>query len=197
MSRTAAAIQGELLALPPMGWALPRDPDTYWGARLLAVANEWSLVEAQMESFEQELDPGTAVNLLADYQRVLGPDPYGRDLLPLTDSQKSLLMHIRWVDAPIICAGYFVSVAADIGITMTILENPLTVCGGSVCGTALVPWLQHCAFSVSLPDPSTWTAFLGVQVCGQVLGNDARSPMEAMIRDRAPLFSRPAFFYHH
>jgi len=195
MSRTPIQIQAEMLALQPMGWALPSDPDTYWGARLLAVANEWSLIEAQMESFEQELDPGTAVNLLADYQRVLGPDPYGWDTLPLSSAQQAQLLHNRWVDAPIVCAGYFIAVAASIGVTITIEEFPLPVCGEAVCGDTLLPWPQHLVFLVTLPTDDSWDAICGDTVCGDTLGGFAANVLQPFITAKAPLWTRAVFNY--
>jgi uncharacterized protein YmfQ (DUF2313 family) len=147
------------------------------------------------QSFEGELDPGTAQNLLPDYLRVLGPNPYGWGSLPLSSSQVSLLTHQQWVDAPIICAGYFISVAASLGITITIEEFPLPVCGEAVCGDVLLPWLQHCEFLVTLPTDDVWDAICGDAVCGDTLGGFTPSVLEPFITDKAPLYSRAVFSY--
>jgi uncharacterized protein YmfQ (DUF2313 family) len=196
MSRTADQVQAELLELLPDGFAWPNgDPNTYVAARLRAVANEWSLIEQSMENFQGELDPGLAQYLLPDYLRVLGPDPYGRDELTLSSAQVSLLAHQRWVDAPIICAGYFVQSAADLGITITITEFPLPVCGDAVCGDVLMPWLQQCEFLVTLPTDNVWDAYCGDTVCGDTLGGFTPSEIENFITDKAPLFSRAVFNY--
>lgn len=196
MSRTPSQVQGELLALLPDGWAWPDgNPNTYIAGRLLPMANEWSLIEQSMEAFETELDPGTAQNLLSDYLGVLGPDPYGRDELTLSSAQRSLLAHERWVDAPIICAGYFISSAADLGITITIEEFPLPLCGGAVCGDVLEPWLQQCVFKVTLPTDDSWTSVCGNTVCGDQIGGFTPSVLENFITEKAPLFTRPVFSY--
>jgi uncharacterized protein YmfQ (DUF2313 family) len=195
MSRTEAQAQEGVLALLPDGWTFSRDVDDYPAALELAVANEWSLVEETMESFEPELDPGTAQHLLPDYLQVLGPDPYGREDLTLSSALQSLLAHQRWVDAPIICPGYFVESAAELGLSITITEYPLPVVGGAVCGARLRPWLSQCSFLVTLPTDDSWQAICGDCVCGDTLGGFTPSLLENFIRAKAPLYTRPVFDY--
>jgi len=196
MSRTPAQVQAELLALLPDGFTWPEgDPNTYIAARLLPMANEWSLVEQSMEVFEGELDPGTAQYLLPDYLRVLGPSPYGWDDLTLSSAQQSLLALQRWVDAPIICAGYFVSMAGSIGITITITEYPRTPSGRLKCGTVPIPSPQHCVFKVSLPTNNVWQTKCGAMKCGTQASGYTPSVLEPFIRAKAPLFTRPVFSY--
>lgn len=195
MSRTPQQAQAGVMSLMPGGWAFQVDVDSYDGAWALGLGNELSLIEASMESFETELDPGTAVNLLPDYLRVLGPDPYGRDLLAFSEATQALLAHQRWVDAPIICAGYFIDSAADLGIAITIDEFPLPVCGEAVCGDTLLPWLEHCKFLVSLPTNLVWDAICGEAICGDTLGGFTPSVLENFITQKSPLFSRAVFSY--
>ncbi len=196
MSRTPAQVQAELLALLPDGFTWPDgDPNTYIAARLLPMGNEWSLVEQSMEGFEGELDPGTAQYLLSDYLRVLGPDPYGWDELTLSSAQVSLLAHQRWVDATIICAGYFISTAANLGITITITEYPRTPSAVLKCGAVPVPSPQHCVFKVSLPTNEIWQAVCGAMKCGTQASGYSPSVLEPFIRTQAPLFTRPVFDY--
>ncbi len=195
MSRAPDQVHMDLLARLPDGFAFPNDLNTYVAARLRPVAEEWSRIEQAMESFEEELDPGTAINLLPDYLRVLGPDPYGRDELTLSLEQQSILAHQRWVDAPIICPGYFVRVAADLGITITIEEFELPVCGEAHCGDELRAWLSQCVYLVTLPSDDVWDAICGASVCGDTLGGFTPSVLEPFIQDRTPLYTRPVFAY--
>lgn len=195
MSRTVDQAAFELLQVLPGGFAMPEgDPDTYYAASQRPWANELSLLEASMESFEQELDPGTAENLLPDYLRVLS-DPYGWNELPLPANQIAALAHARWVDAPNMCAGYFVNVAASIGITISIEEFPLPVCGEAVCGDVLMPSPQHLSFLVTLPTSDSWDAVCGDAVCGDSLGGFTASVLEPFINDKAPLWTRPVYSY--
>jgi uncharacterized protein YmfQ (DUF2313 family) len=196
MSRTPAQAQAGVLALYPDGWTFRRDVDDYPAALELATGNEWSLVEQSMEAFEPELDPGTAQYLLPDYLAVLGPDPYGRDDLALPSALQSQIAHQRWVDAPIICPGYFVDSAAAVGLTITITEYPLPVMGDAVCGGAtLNPWLSQCSFLVTLPTDDSWNAICGDCVCGDALGGFTPSIIENFIMQKAPLFTRAVFNY--
>lgn len=195
MSRTPDQIHAGLLALQPSGWALPDDPDTYYAATFRPMAEEYALIEQAMESFEAEIDPATAVRLLPDYLRVLGPDPYGRDDLVLSEAQQQQIAHQRWVDAPVICAGYFIAAAAALGETITITEYPLPVCGGAVCGDVLSPAGSQLVFTVTLPADTVWDPRCGATVCGDSLGSFTPSLIEGFIRARAPLWTQPVFSY--
>lgn len=195
MSRTPAQAQEGVLALAPDGWVFPRDVNEYFAALELATGNEISIIEAQADNFQAELDPGTANYLLPDYLNVLGPDPYGRDALALSEGIEAQLTHQRWVDAPIICPGHFVNAAAELGIAITITEYPLPVCGQAVCGGTLAPWLSQCSFLVTLPTDLVWDAICGDCVCGDTLGGFTPSVLERFISQKTPLFTRAVFSY--
>lgn len=197
MSRTPAQVQTEILALQPDGWAFPNDPDTYHAATLLALATEISSIEASMESFQTDLDPGTAQQLLPDYLRVLGPDPYGRDVSALSESQQQIIAHQRWVDAPIICPGFFIAMAAALGDTITIEEFELPVCGDgvTVCGDVLTPWGIQVTPLITLPATDVFDPVCGDTVCGDALGSFTPSLVAGVIEDRVPLWVHPVFSY--
>lgn len=195
MSRPPRAIQDEALTLLPGGFVLPKEPDAYFAARFWPLALELSLIEAAMAEMLAEVDPRVAVNLLAAYERVLGPDPCGRDQLALTDADRQLLAYQRWTSGGNICPGYFVAAAAALNVTLTITEFPLAECGGSVCGDELVPFAQHCAFLVSLPTSRTWDAICGEAECGDSLGGFTPNLMECVVREGAPLFTQPVINY--
>jgi len=197
MSRTPDQAQGEMLALLPDGWAASADPDTFWGALFRPMAVEWSAIEQSMESYRREIDPRTASNLLPDFERVLGPDPCGRDQLALTDTDRRLLAFQRWTaGGRNICPGYFIDAAAAIGVTMTIEEFPLLMCGQAQCGQSIVTSPNHMTFLVGLPATRTTQAICGQAVCGELLGSFTPNLMECVVRTEAPLFTVPYFAYH-
>jgi uncharacterized protein YmfQ (DUF2313 family) len=195
MSRTADQVRDELFAILTTGWAIPAQPDTFGGARYRPMAEEWATIEASAETMLPEIDPAYAVNLLSDYERVLGPDPCGRDLLALSDADRRALASQRWTSVGNLCAGYFVAAGAALGVALTITEFPLEECGVGACGDELVAWPSHCEFLVTLPLTRSWDAICGEAVCGETMGGFTPNLMECVIRDEAPIFTRPVFSY--
>lgn len=195
--RTPDQVQAELLSLPPDGWVFPADPDTYFGALFRPMAVEWSRIELSMDSFQAEIDPRSASNLLLDYQRVLGPDPCGRDQLALNTSDVRLLTYQRWTaGGKNVCPGYFIDAAAAIGVAMTITEFPRTMAGRMQAGQALCPSPNHMTFLVSLPAARVRHAMAGGFVAGESLGSFTPNLMECVVRTEAPLYTQPYFTYH-
>lgn len=197
MSRTPDQVLDGVMALRPTGWAQPGGRDTFTAAHDLGLAAEIAGVEADAEALLAEVDPRAAPHLLRDYERALGPDPCGRDLLALTDDQRAALAYQRWTAAPTVCAGYFVAAAAAMGITITVTEYPLTACGLTVCdpAQALTPSPRHVEFLVTLPATNVWDAICGVSVCGESLGGFTGNLMECVIGRESPLFARAHFNY--
>ena len=195
MSRTPNQVQDGLFATMMTGWAIPTERDTFGGARYRPMAEEWAAIEASAESMLPEADPAYAVNLLSDYEHVLGPDPCGRDLLALSDGDRRAVASQRWTRVGNLCAGYFVAAGAALGVTLTIQEFPMSECGVGVCGDELVAWPAHCEFLVTLPATRSWDSICGEAVCGEPMGGFTPNLMECVIRNEAPLFSRPFFSY--
>lgn len=196
-ARTPDQVMTALAAERPNGWAMPAVADSYNAAFDRGVAEEVALLEASAEAMLPEIDPREAFNLLRDYERALGPDPCGRDLLALTDEQRRGLAFQRWTGAPTVCAGYFVAAAAALGITITVTEYPLTACGATVCDPdlALTPSPKHTEFKITLPATNAWDAICGVSVCGESLGGFTDNLMECVISRETPLFARAHFDY--
>ena len=170
MARSPLAVQQELLLLSPPGDAFPTSPDSYWGAELLAQATELSLAEVSMEAMLPQIDMRQAFQLLPDYERVLGPDPCGQDYSSLGFGQQAAIAYSRWTAGGNVCAGYFIRLAAALGVTITIQEAPNWVCGGSTCSDQMVPYCENFAISVTLPATSLTNFECGVATCDDSLG---------------------------
>jgi uncharacterized protein YmfQ (DUF2313 family) len=195
MSRTPDRIAEEIRLLRPPGFASAREATDYQAALDSATANEFGLIEASMEALLPEADPGQAANLLLDYERVLGADPYGRDLASLPVGQRRQIAVQRWTETPVMCAGYFVRLGASLGVTLTIDEFPLSECGAFECGTEPVTWLVHLQFVVHLPATIEWFGECGVLECGEPGSGSQANFMEAILRWEAPLQTFPVFYY--
>lgn len=135
MSRTPEQIRDEWLhdLLPP--GAIERSPDGNLAKLLLAFSGPFATLEADIAGLAQEISPGTAVGLLADYEAVLGPDPCGRDQGDLTVAQRQALALQRWVAGAGVTPEFFKNMAAAAGYTITIEEPDTPVHGRVRCGT--------------------------------------------------------------
>ena len=195
MSRAPLTVQAELLQLQPPGWTFPSDPDTYDGAKLLGWANELSLVETSMEALLPQVDLRVAYDLLPDYQRVLGPDPCGRDLSALSFGDQAAIAYSRWTAGGTVCAGSLVRIAAALGIAATVTEVQPWICGASTCDDEMAPVGTNFMFVVSLPQSSATYFECGVADCDDSLGTIEESLAQCPIEHAAPLHTLPIFSY--
>ncbi len=195
MSRSKTQIAEGLRRLRPPGFASPAGPDDYVAALDAATAAEFALIEASAEAMLPEANPTNALNLLPDYERVLGPDPYGRDLSAMTTAQRQAIAGARWTETPTMCAGYFVRLGAGLGVTLTIDEFPLSECGGFQCGGEIVPAPVHLQFVVHLPATIEWFGQSGVAESGEPISGSQANFMAAIIQREAPLHTTPVFYY--
>lgn len=176
----ALALTG-LLAVTPPGWAFPTDSGSNWAKFLTPWANEISLIETTTASMINEIDPRTAAYTLPDYERVLGPDPYGRDAtsLDLTTTEQAQLAWSRWTDTGGLSANDFIALAASMGVTITITTCWQTQCGQMQCGgPGLCPPPKQYAWLVTMP------------------GTEPQAGMvTAAITAEAPSWTQPFFAY--
>jgi uncharacterized protein YmfQ (DUF2313 family) len=181
--RSANAVLHELIQLSPAGDALPvaGQPGGLWPLFLQPLAAEISRFEGQAEEMMTEVDPGAAVNLLADYVRVLGADPYGRDSVALTTAQQQLLARQRWTARGGASIGYFTDCAAALGLTVSIAEQIVGECGHMVCGDPLSVTPQEFFWLVTMPASSA--------------GSFAGNACQTQISTDAPAHTTPVFSY--
>ncbi len=132
--RSANDVLTDLLMLIPSGWVWSRDDDTLLALVLLAFATIVADFEAAAFSMRSEIRPITAVQLLTDYERVLGADPFGRDVGGLTLEQRQVLADQRWTTRGGASLSFFQSLAEALGATVTITPSVVARSGGAVCG---------------------------------------------------------------
>lgn len=130
---------GLIDGLPP-GWAYSRQPLGVIGRALRPLAQEAVRFEQAAEAMLPESDPGQADRLLADYERVLGPDPcrvrrsggidavgtttglFGADSAPGAFQARRLSARTRWTARGGASRRFFVGVAAQLGYDVMIQE---------------------------------------------------------------------------
>ncbi|MBR0681901.1 DUF2313 domain-containing protein [Roseomonas eburnea] len=196
-ARSVSAIQAELLDLLPTGWAWSRDLDTTLASLLLALAQEIERFEVSAEAMLPQVDPRVGLELLEDFERVLGPDPCGRDLVDsaggLDDRRRAA--HVRWTQQGYQTPAYYIALAGALGVEITIAETTPAVLGVLECGMELAPAAERFVWVVSLPETRVIEPELGVLECGGFLGELVPSLVECVIRQLAPAHTTPVFSY--
>lgn len=196
-TRTADEALLDLLALSPPGDGMPSSRDTTWAQMLRPMAAAISDTEQSMGQFSTEIDPGTALYLLPDYERVLGPDPFGRDPGTMTVAQRQQLALSRWVQKYGVRPADFEQMAADLGVTITIREFFPGQCGRMQCGAGpgCVSAPTQFTWLVTLPKAPLQTGQCGVMQCGSPTSFFEVSLVQGVIAQRAPAHTTVLFSY--
>ncbi|MDA8049955.1 MAG: DUF2313 domain-containing protein [Rhodospirillales bacterium] len=195
MSRTSAEVLDELLAISPLGEAPTQAPDGMWATMLSPLASAISDCEATAEEFETEIDPETALALLPDYERVLGPDPCGRDSTGLSTAERQLLAYQRWRARGGQSIAYFEAVAESLGTSVTIQTFQTFVTGRSTTGQNLINTPRQFEWLVTLPQTLVTLFTTGASVTGDLLGDFEADPAVCPIQNDAPAHTLPVFSY--
>ncbi|WP_084539895.1 YmfQ family protein [Azorhizobium doebereinerae] len=194
MSRSADAAHREVLSLLPPGWIWP-GRDSVLAAVLRPIADEVADIEATAEAMMEEIDPRTAVLCLEDFERVLGPDPCGRDVSSMDVPARQRLAHQRWTARGGQSIAYFVGLAAKRGVTITIEEVHVSQVGVLRAGDELVNSPEQYVWRVIL-SLGAWDVFrAGESVAGDRLYDFELSDIECDIRRAKPAHTEVVFSY--
>ena len=196
MSRATEAALAELLAHLPSGWAWDKAPAGGLAGLLRPVAERMAGVEADAEAMLAEVNPRRAATLLPDFERVLGPDPCGRDLLISSLGDRQAFAHQRWTAAPQPTPAAIVKTAADLGVAITIEEFVPPQVGVAECGAATCSGdAEVFVWIVQLPATRVIETECAVTECGDWLGEVVPAGVECVIRQMAPAHTVPVFAY--
>lgn len=176
MSRSTADMQQELLAGLPPGQALPTDPDSVVGRVMRPIAEELAAFEATRERLVAQISPINALELLPDYERILGPDPCRRDLDSLSIDQRQRFAELRW-NGPSTDLGpdALIAAAATLGVTITVETYRPDVCGPGECGDEMGPEDEAYGWIVHAPVYALFDGECGASECGELI-NDFEGP---------------------
>lgn len=195
MSRPADVIHREMLSLLPPGFVWPRTPDTLLGALLEPMAVMLAELEATAERMMDEVDPRTAVLCLEDFERVLGPDPCGRDTAAMTLAARQQLAHQRWTARGGQSIPYFVGLAAKRGVAASITEGRVAEVGAAEVDFELVEPPEQYVWIVDIP-LGAWTDFyIGGSEVGEQLYTFQPADIECDIQRAAPAHTIVIFRY--
>jgi len=195
MARLVSTILQSLIAKLPTGLGLG-----FRGGNidvvLEAAATPIADIEAGAEAMMIEVDPRAANNFLADFERVLGPDPCGRDLGGLSVADRQRLAHQRWTATGGQSIPYLIQLAAKLGVTITIEEFWPSRTGVLRTGQPLRAEGCQFVFRVQIPGLVTVVNFkVGASRAGQSLGSFQVSSIECDLRRVKPAHTQIIFAY--
>mgnify|MGYP001759980871 CR=1 FL=1 len=194
MTRPQSTILASLIGKLPRGFALGKRGGVL-DAVLDSIAKVLVQAEADAEKLMDEIDPRTANALLPDFERVLGPDPCGRDLGSQTIEQRQRRAHQRWIAKGGASIPYFVKMAASLGHTIEIEDFWPSIAGVLQAGQPLIAEGEQFTWRVKLQLISEWIFRAGVNQAGQPLGGFEISDIECELRRLKPAHTQLVFSY--
>ncbi|WP_454067999.1 YmfQ family protein [Brucella anthropi] len=194
MTRPQSSILASLIGKLPRGFALGKREGVL-DAILDSIAQVLMQAEADAENLMDEIDPRTANALLPDFERVLGPDPCGRDLGNQTLEQRQRRAHQRWIAKGGASIPYFIQMAASLGHTIEIEEFWPSNIGVLHAGQSLIAEGEQFTWRVKLQLISEWIFRTGVNQAGQTLGGIELSDIECELRRLKPAHTQLVFSY--
>lgn len=182
--------------LPP-GAAWPREDDSDLTKLLGAMADELATIHNRAEALIEEADPRTTLELLPDWERMLGlPDGCTELADTLQERRQAVVSRLTLLGGQSIA--YFTAVALSLGYEdIAIEEFRPSVCGIAMCGYPLggTHSIRH-YWRVVVPGPRLTYARCGVSQCGDLLLNiDRADDLECLLGRLKPAQSNLIFSY--
>lgn len=199
--RSAADYAGQMRQLLPTGaaWSMPADSN--FGQLIAALAEEFARIDARAGRLIDEADPRTSLELLPDWERVLGlPDACFAAPDNVSERRAALRQKITGLGGQ--SRRYFTELAARLGYYITITEHrPARVgmrLGDGLNGTDWAhAWTVHVEpFEGDLPDEQSFfaQARIGDEIGVRLRGFGAID-LECAIRRAAPAHTIVLFAY--
>lgn len=182
-----------LLALLPRGRLWPRDPDAFLPAVFDALSPSLLRVNIAADGLLTDGFPATTVELLPDWEAVLGlPDPCAGDQPTLQQRQSQVLA--RFSDSGGQSVAYFTAFAATLGTGITVTEYMPFRAGLSAAGAPCASEEWAFVWQVA-SDQATVTHFVaGASTAGDALNvYSGIAVLECELRARAPAHTLPIF----
>jgi uncharacterized protein YmfQ (DUF2313 family) len=194
MSLTAEQYRDQLMALAPTGQALPTDTDSVWARLLLALAGELARLDGRADDLVDEADPRTALEMLADWERVCGlPGACSQDIETIQDRRRACHMALAAQGGQ--SALYYIDMAAALGVVVTVKEFRPFRAGAAVAGDPLTngDWIY--AWSVRAPATTVQYFQAGGNAAGDALANWGNEALECRLSRLAPAHTILIFVY--
>jgi uncharacterized protein YmfQ (DUF2313 family) len=189
----AGAYLRQLTALLPRGDGLSREPTSNLYKLLQALADELGRFDDRMEQLKREWDPSLTLEMLPDWERVLGlPDPCITEDQTVDQRRDAVVAKLTLLGGQ--SRAFFISLAASLGYTITITEFDPFVSGGGHSGDPLYDYEWAHTWQVNSAE-DTVVYFDCNSVCSEALASWSNEALECAITDRAPAHTVVNFAY--
>ena len=186
MSRTTEDCLAELLSYLPGGNALTAEPDS----------DEGRLLRPDWDRLLGQISPANATDLLADYERLLGPDPCKRDTALLPPAQRQGLAQLRWTANGDPTPDEFVRLAELLGQVVVVETFTPPRCGPVRCGAARCAQPEAAyGWKIHLAPSRVSHARCGAARCGERIGVIEPAGIECDLRQWVPQHTLCVFVY--
>jgi uncharacterized protein YmfQ (DUF2313 family) len=192
---TSEQYRSQLQALLPQGGAWPRDADAVLTHLLNAFADEMERLNGRGDTLLEEIDPRTAVELLADWERVAGLPEECAPAADLSTAERRAALAAKLANSGGQSRAYFIELARALGFDITITEFDPSVCGQMQCGQPLQGEAWAYAWRVNAPLFSPFQFICGVSACGDPLGGASNAPLECSFDHQKPAHTFVFFAY--
>jgi len=186
----------QLMALAPVGTAMPQDLGSVWVRLLRALADGMADVDARADNLLDEADPRTALEMLSDYERVCGLPDGCTGAATTLQERRSRVVSV-WTARGGQSRAYFQRLAEGLGYAVTIDEFRPFITGLSRCGDTLngAPTIRH-TWRMRVHGPRVTFFRAGASACGDKLGAIATAEdLECILSRLAPAHTTLIFAY--
>ena len=186
MGMTADRYRAQLQSLLPRGEAWPRQPDSTLGKFLAALSEEMARLDARAEQLLSEALPASSLELLPDWERLVGlPDTCSSELSTTISERRGNV--VSKLTAQNGCSrAWLVEFAFRLGYTIEIDEFRPFIAGISRCGDLLNSGhsVRH-TWRVRVIGPRYTPFRTGASQCGDLLGKITRAEdLECQLKRR-------------
>lgn len=166
----------QLLALLPVGPAWPRDPGTVRHGQVGSVADTLARAHKRAEDVLREARPRSALEMLADWERVAGlPDPCSAGIVTTLQERRDAVV-ARLTATGGQSRAYFAQIIDALGYTAEISEHRPFICGRSRVGDVLGgPHSVRHTWRVKVNGPRVTLFRAGASQVGDKLGKITRA----------------------
>lgn len=193
MSLTAENYKHQFQALLPYGPAWPRDDDADLTRFLAALAEEFARIDARTDALLNEADPRTTLELLLDWERVVGlPDGCVGPLDGTSARRAAVVGKLNGLGGQ--SPAYYIALAASIGFGITITEFFLHTCE-SDCETPIYGELWRFVWAVTVIDEFTVIYQTCEDDCETPLASWGNDLLECTINRLKPAHTLALFYY--
>lgn len=190
---SAEQYANQLRALLPRGEAWRAERGSLMDSLLLAIATEFARIDARGGDLLNEADPRTTVELLEDWERVLGlPNPCITEEQTNAQRRAAVVEKVRRLGGQSVA--YFLQVAESLGYDITITEfRPFVA--GSDAGDPLTNGDWIFTWQVNGPEVTTTDFKVGVSAVGEPLRTWGNEELECVINQLKPAHTHVLFAY--